>query len=284
MEPCCHIGRTPPCTDAILKAGIKKVISAVKDPNPKVAGKGFALLKKKGVLVKQGLFEQEAAAINEDFFTFIQTGRPFVTLKAAMTLNGLIAADSGDSKWISCEESRQLVHALRSVHDAVLIGLNTALCDNPLLTVRTVKGRNPIRIILSDGKDLPRSSELAKSAKEVRTMLMTPKRIAHPTIPFVEYVSLNHRSQRMPVSAMLTALGKLGIKSLLVEGGRSVLTDFIDQKGVDRFCFFMAPKLLMSGLPLLSGKKTGSIKEAIALKEMTVRKIGNDLLIKARRA
>lgn len=278
LEPCCHFGRTPPCTTAIIQAGISKVIAATPDPNPKVSGKGLKTLSRAGIRVSTGLFEQEASAINEDFFKFIRTGRPFVILKAGMTLNGMIAADSGHSKWITSESSRKIVHAMRARTDAVLIGMDTARKDNPLLTVRHIKGRNPVRIILSSGRDLPRNGLLAKSAGKVRTILMTPRKILRPACKNVEYVM----SRTSPVPVLLKAIGGLGIKSLLVEGGQSVFTQFISQKGVDLFYLFMSPKILMSGLGLVHGRTTKSVREAMALKALSVLKVDDDILVRAR--
>ena len=278
LEPCCHFGRTPPCTRAIIKAGIRRVIASARDPNPLVNGKGFRELEKAGIRVHQGLFEKEAGRINEDFFKFIRTGRPFVILKAGLTLNGMIAANSYDSRWITSPASRKTVHTLRAMTDAVLIGLNTALKDDPLLTVRHVKGRNPARIVLSHGPDLPPSGRLALTAGKTRTILITPHHLKRRVCRHVEYVSVGTRS--MP--SLLSAIGRLGIKSLLVEGGSGIFTQFIRQKCVDVFYLFMSPKILINGIPFVLGGKTKSVKEALLLDIISMSQSDKDVLVKAR--
>jgi diaminohydroxyphosphoribosylaminopyrimidine deaminase/5-amino-6-(5-phosphoribosylamino)uracil reductase len=282
LEPCCHTGRTGPCTRSIIAAGIKKVVVAVKDPNPKMNGRGMRELVASGIKVSHGLFEKEAAALNEDFFKFIRAKIPFVALKAAMTLNGLIAADNGNSRWISSPAARKKVHALRNVYDAVLVGMNTVRCDDPLLTVRHVKGRDPIRVVLSSGNDLPPRSKLAKSAGNIRTILVTSKKIAPPACKNVEYYLVSSRSGDIDARSVLKLLAGLGIKSVLVEGGSAVFTAFIGQKCVDIFYLFMSPGILMSGAPFVRGRKTSSPEEAVALKSLQVEKSGGDLLITGR--
>ncbi|MBL8026373.1 MAG: bifunctional diaminohydroxyphosphoribosylaminopyrimidine deaminase/5-amino-6-(5-phosphoribosylamino)uracil reductase RibD [Fibrobacteres bacterium] len=279
LEPCRHFGRTPPCTRAIIKAGIKKVTVAVKDPNPLMAGRGIADLKKAGIEVSSGLLAKEAEEINRDFFKYIKTGRPFVALKAACTLNGMIAADSGDSKWVTGEQSRKLVHKLRSEYDSIMVGMNTVLKDDPMLDVRLCKGRNPVRIILSKGRDLPINSKIAKSADKIRTILITSKNIKNKKCLFVEYITIPSNKGLIPIKKVLTVLGKLQIKSLIVEGGSAIHTAFMKEKAFDCIYLFLAPKLLESGIPWIAGKPTKFMAESLELKDFSIKKVGKEVLL-----
>jgi diaminohydroxyphosphoribosylaminopyrimidine deaminase/5-amino-6-(5-phosphoribosylamino)uracil reductase len=278
LEPCRHFGRTPPCTKAIIDAGIKKVVVAVKDPNPLMAGKGIADLKRAGIEVFSGLFENEATEINRDFFKYIRTGIPFVALKAACTLNGMIAASSGNSKWITSEPARKFVHKLRSEYDAILVGMNTVLKDDPMLDVRLCKGRNPIRIIISSGRDLPKESKIAISSNKIRTILISAKKIEKPQSKFIEYITIPSKNEVIPIKKILTKIGSLKIKSLLVEGGSGVHSAFFTQNAFDFMYLFTAPRLLMSGIPLLGGKPTKSMNEAFSFNDINVKRIGKDFL------
>ncbi|MFH0921941.1 MAG: bifunctional diaminohydroxyphosphoribosylaminopyrimidine deaminase/5-amino-6-(5-phosphoribosylamino)uracil reductase RibD [Fibrobacterota bacterium] len=268
LEPCCHTGRTGPCTKAIIDAGVTRVVAAVRDPNPKVAGKGLAALRRAGIRIELGLLENEAAALNEDFFKYITTGLPFVTLKAALTLSGHIAADSGDSKWITGPEARKRVHALRAQHDAVLVGMGTVRHDNPELTVRLVRGRNPMRVVLSGGAPIPQGSRLAQTAQQANTLLLRPLR----------------KNGRMRMRSVLKALGDQGIKSVLVEGGNAVFTGLLKERCVDRVALFLAPKILLSGIPFLKGCRTEKVSEALRLSGTAVERVGEDFLITGRPA
>ena len=268
LEPCCHTGRTGPCTQAIIDAGIARVVAAVKDPNPVVAGKGLARLKRAGIRVELGLLRNRAAALNADFFKYITVGTPFVTLKAALTLSGHIAADSGDSQWVTGLPARRRVHRMRAENDAVLVGMGTVRRDNPGLTVRFVKGQSPLRVVLSGGKALPRGSRLAKSANRVPTLLLKS----------------GSRGVRMRIPAVLKTLGRRGVKSVLVEGGSEVFSAFLREKCVDRVALFLAPKILLSGVPFVQGGRTRNMGEALALQDASCERVGDDFLITGRPA
>jgi diaminohydroxyphosphoribosylaminopyrimidine deaminase/5-amino-6-(5-phosphoribosylamino)uracil reductase len=282
LEPCCFTGRTGPCTRFIIDAKIKRIIIAIKDPNLKVNGRGIRELKKAGIKVDLGLFKKEAFAINQDFFKFITTGIPFVSLKAALTLNGFIAANSLDSRWITSLQSRKIGHTMRAKHDAVAVGLNTIRQDNPLLTVRHVQGKNPIRIVVSDGKDISPTSKLAKTAHAIRTLVITSKPIKRPQCKHVEYIALEGTAENINIKKMLKKLGNLGIKSLLVEGGNRLFSSFLEQKCIDVLYLFFAFKLLSNGLPFISGTKTRSINGAVRLNDIHLRRLDRDLLVTAR--
>jgi diaminohydroxyphosphoribosylaminopyrimidine deaminase/5-amino-6-(5-phosphoribosylamino)uracil reductase len=175
LEPCSHFGRTPPCAEAVVKAGVKRVVAAILDPNPKVAGRGIEILKKAGVQTKVGVLENEARRLNEVFFKYIKTGLPFVALKTAMSLDGKIAAGSGDSKWITNERSREYVHYLRNVYDAILVGIGTVLKDNPRLNTRLdiLDKRDLVRVVIDGNLDIPYDSNIVQTAGEQRTIVFT---------------------------------------------------------------------------------------------------------------
>ncbi len=278
LEPCRHYGRTAPCTTAIIKAGIKKVVVATKDPNPLMAGKGIMDLKNSGIEVIYGLDKEKATEINADFFKYITTKRPYIALKTAITMNGLIAADSGDSKWITSFGSRQKVHKLRSQFDSVLVGMNTVIMDDPELTVRHCAGRNPVRIIISGKRDLPYKSKIMQSADKVRTILITAKTVRNRREDSVERIVIPSSSGKIAIDQLLKTIAGLGIKGVLVEGGQGIQSAFLSQQAVDFIYLFMAPRLLLSGREWLTGKATKSMGEAYSLKEMKVEKIGSDWL------
>ena len=170
LEPCSHFGRTPPCVNKIIESGIKKVVAAMKDPNPKVAGRGFEILKNAGVEVEVGILEAEARRLNEVFLKFITKKLPFVTLKFASSLDGKTATSSGESQWISCEESRKFTHHLRDLNDAILVGIGTVMADNPSLTTRLVEGKNPVRVIVDSNARTPLDSKVVTD-KSARTII-----------------------------------------------------------------------------------------------------------------
>jgi diaminohydroxyphosphoribosylaminopyrimidine deaminase / 5-amino-6-(5-phosphoribosylamino)uracil reductase len=257
LEPCAHYGLTPPCVDAIIKAGINHVVIAVRDPNPKVNGKTIKKLKEKGIKVTEGVLEEPARELNKFFFKHIQSGQPYVILKAALTLDGKIATQNLDSKWISCEQSRKLVHKLRSHVDAVLVGKNTVLQDNPRLNSRLHEERHPLRIIAGTQENIPETFHILKGPAK--------------TVFLGKQVNLQEK---------LTQLGQQGITSILIEGGSNIFTQFIEQELVDEFYFFITPKLLgNSALPLLQSQNISSIKDALQLTFTKVKKVGTDILV-----
>lgn len=278
LEPCCHFGRTPPCTDAIIRAGICRVFYSVPDPNPLVAGKSGALLRKAGIKVEKGLLADQATLINEDFFKFITTGIPFVNMKVAQTWDGYIATRTGDSKWITSQAARSEVHLLRSRCDAVLVGIGTVLADNPLLSVRHVKGRDPARIILDSANRLPAGCGIIRSATQVRTIVACAKAPSKPCA-HVTYWPLPRGKKGISIPALLRRAAQENITSILVEGGREVFTSFVRSRCVDKYYFFLGNKLLGGGKRSLDGLKIGNIVDAVAIERTGVKQIGNDVLI-----
>ena len=186
LEPCCHYGKTPPCTEAILKAGIRRVVVGSTDPNPLVSGRGIRLLRERGIEVTQGILQTECDRLNEVFFHFIQTGRPYVIMKYAMTMDGKTAAYTGESKWITNETARKHVHKDRFRYSAVMAGIGTVIADDPLLTCRIEGGRNPIRIICNTSLRLPLTSRIVETASEVPTLIATSCRDLQAQQPYLK--------------------------------------------------------------------------------------------------
>lgn len=285
LEPCSHYGRTGPCCRALFAAGIKRVVAACTDPNPKVAGQGLKYLQDMGVDVKTGVCEAEALRLNERFFTWITKRRPFITLKYAMTLDGKIATRTKDSKWITGTEARTYAHRLRKQHDAVLVGIGTVLADNPELTTRMVQGKNPIRIVL-DAK-LQTNIMHAVVNPAAPTLIVTSleadqeKAELFNVLPNVEVVRLPFRQGKVSVKALLDELTSREITSLLVEGGSSVLGAFKDAGYGDRVCAFVAPKVLggQNSLTAVGGDGCELMQDAWELDEVEYKHFGSDLLI-----
>jgi len=261
LEPCCHHGKTPPCVDSIIASGISKVMIATKDPNPLVSGRGIAALKKAGISVKVGVLQQEAEELNKIFFKYIATGKPYIYLKAALTLDGKIATRTAESKWISGEDARALVHQKRKEVDAILVGKHTLLHDDPHLTARVGRSTSfPKRIILGTEKDVPKNLHIFHQKGE------------------------NIFRSGKDLTKILDDLGKQEITSILVEGGSSVFSQFIKQGLVDEYLFFIAPKLLgdEQAIPFFQGQNTTSLKEATKLRFISTEMAGKDVLITAR--
>ena len=287
LEPCCHYGRTPPCVDRIIKAGIKEVVCAMKDPNPLVSGRGFKKLIDHGIAVKNGVLEKEAKKLNEVFVKYITTGKPFVICKYAMTLDGKIAAKTGDSKWISGELSRKIVHRLRYAVDAVLTGVGTVITDNPLLNCRLDGNidKQPIRIILDSTLRIPFNSRLLQDKGSkiivVTTEKCNLKRAEKLKGMGIEVLSAPLYGERIDIRWLLKHLGEREIASILVEGGSSVITSFVELGLVDKFVVFVAPKIVGGiGAPTpVAGEGAERMEQAFLLKDIEVSKIGNDVMI-----
>jgi diaminohydroxyphosphoribosylaminopyrimidine deaminase/5-amino-6-(5-phosphoribosylamino)uracil reductase len=255
LEPCNHKGRTPPCTEAILAAGVRRVFYGSDDPNPHVVGKGARRLRRAGIEVVGGVLREECDASNEPWFKFITRGIPWVTLKAAVTLDGKLATRTGDSKWISGEPARELVHRWRDQFDAVLIGAGTARADDPRLTARVEGGRNPLRVVL--GK-LPRGARMLRQPGE--TILAHGK-----------------------LEKVLRQLAARGLTSVLVEGGARVHGSFLEQGLWDELRLFIAPRLAgASGLSWADFKGPAKMRDALKARIVSTAQIGDDILVTAR--
>lgn len=285
LEPCSHHGKTPPCASAIAQSGITRVVYGLRDPNPLVDGKGFQILTQSGIEVHGPVLEEEAREVNRGYLKFLLSGRPWVTLKWAQSLDGRIATQTGDSRWISGRDSQKLAHRLRAEHDAVLVGLNTVLQDDPRLTVRHVRGRNPRRVILDADLRLPLDAALLDTDSN-RVMIVT-----RPNPPSARAKRLEDRGAellRIPVhhedildiEVLLMELGKRGILYLLVEGGSQIITSFIRQSLFDEIVLFVAPKFVGSdGVPGVASLGISRIEESVRVEVKRRRFIGQDLAI-----
>jgi len=286
LEPCTHYGNTPPCVDRIIKEKIKRVVIGTLDLNPLVNGKSIKKMKDAGIEVKAGLLEKECIELNNFFFKFISKKLPYVTLKAAATLDGKIADVNSNSEWISSSESRKYVHSLRNKYDAVLIGANTALIDNPQLTVRHIDGRNPWRIILDSKLSLPLNLKLFQKNFDKRTVLVISenglkknRKIGELQKLGVKIITVKKQvNNKADLKFLLKDLARLNITSVLVEGGSKIFTSFIKQKLFDDLLVFISPKLIGEGVPVIQDIGINSIKDAIDLKLKSCDVIGDDIV------
>ena len=287
LEPCAHHGRTPPCTEAILAAGLRRVVVGVRDPNPTVPGDGLGRLRAAGVAVTHGV---EAAACEELIAAFrkhVTTGLPWVTLKLAATLDGRIATNTGDSQWITGAVSRRFVHRLRAEHDAILVGAETVIHDDPELTCRVRGGRNPLRIVLDGRARIPPTARVVTTCGVVPTLVVAGRdapasRIHRLERAGVEVVRLPASTGRIAFRRVLRALGRRGLCSVLVEGGATVAAAAIAAGGVDRLLAFYAPTLIgADGRPMLGALGVRSLRQAPRLGPLQVRRMAGDILVTA---
>ena len=288
LEPCSHFGRTPPCTEALIEAGIRKVVMATSDPNPLVAGNGAAKLKQAGIKVKSGVLEEKAKRLNEVFFKYIISGTPFVVVKTAMTMDGKIATSTGKSRWITGKKSRTFVHRLRSMCDGIMVGINTVLQDNPSLDVR-LDGEgepSPIRIIVDSQGRLPLDAAVVNTASQHKTILATTgsaseEKLAALRSRGVEVLVLPSQNGKVDLRALMLALGQQKITILLVEGGGTLNYSLLEQNLIDKLYCFVAP-LLFGGKDaptLMEGAGITEPDQAWAIENMEMKQLENDLLI-----
>jgi len=287
LEPCSHQGRTPPCTRSLIRAGIKEVIAGMTDPNPLVAGRGFQQLRRAGILVRVGLLEAECRSLNEAFVKYITQQRAFVTLKLAASLDGRIASMTGDARWISSADSRNAVHRLRNQVDAVLVGVGTALADDPQLTCRIPGGRNPWRIILDSRLRIPSGAQILHQRDPEKTIVVTGDQVTAKKIRFLEAQGarvwrFRLRKGKIPWGPLLSKLASVGITSVLIEGGATVAASAIKEKIVDKILFFYAAKILGGdGRGMIGDLGIRSVGKAIPVRRLDVKKSGSDLLVSA---
>jgi diaminohydroxyphosphoribosylaminopyrimidine deaminase/5-amino-6-(5-phosphoribosylamino)uracil reductase len=291
LEPCNHHGRTPPCTEAILQAGVRRVVVAVRDPNPRVPGGGIERLRAEGVAVTEGVLQAEAARVNEAFFKWAGTGLPFVTLKAAVTLDGKIATRTGTSRWITGEASRRFVHRLRDRADAILTGIGTVLADDPLLSVRLGRAgakRQPLKVVVDSEARTPTNARLLSGESPGRTIIATTTRAPRRRQEALEAAGacvweLPERDGRVDLGALARRLGEEGVLSVLMEAGGTLAAGALEAGLVDRCIFLVAP-LILGGKrapTAVEGKGIARIADAVRLSRMTSRRVGEDLLIEA---
>ncbi len=288
LEPCHHTGRTPPCTRAILDAGVRRTVAAMADPNPHVTGNGLAFLQSQGVETLSGVCEDAAARLNEAFVKHVVTGRPFVLLKCAATLDGRIATRTGDARWVSGEASRQYVHELRHAMDGIMVGAGTVRADNPGLTARREgrKSKDPVRIILDARLSVSPDAKIFTGASNAATLVVAAEhadegRKAALEARGAKVLTAPVDGDRIALDPLMALLGESGVTSLLIEGGGRVIAAALAAGIVDKINFFYAPKILGGddGVPMCRGRGPDLMRDCLPVRDVTARRFGEDVMI-----
>lgn len=289
LEPCNHRGRTPPCTEAILQSGLKRVVIGMQDPNPRVSGGGAGYLADQGIRVRSGVLEHECARLNEAYIKWTTTGRPFVIAKSALTLDGWSATSTGHSKWVTNEESRRLVHRLRDRVDGILVGVGTVVQDDPALTTRlnNTRCRDPVRIIVDTHLRIPHNARVVEHGSESNTIIAVGDRVGAKIRRDIEREGVSTlpcptKGGRVDLAVLLEKLGGMSLTSMLVEGGSTLMGAMIRERLIDKFYIFKAPRILggNDGIPMARGRGPERMDESLILKDIKVRRLGNDVLIR----
>lgn len=286
LEPCAHHGRTPPCAEALVKAGVRRVVAAMTDPNPLVAGKGFAILRAAGIETDCGVLEENAQKLNEIFLKRITKKMPFVTIKTAMTLDGKIATATGKSKWITNEESRRRVHEWRDVYDGILVGINTILADNPFLTARIDggSGKNPVRIIVDSTARTPLSANVVTD-KSARTIIAVTENAPKEKTAALEAAGAKiifaGAGERVDLRRLMEILAAEEICSVFVEGGGTINFALLREKLADKIHAFIAPKIVggKTALTPVEGEGFAELADAVSLTDVSVENFAGDILV-----
>lgn len=279
LEPCATSGKTPPCVDAIIKSGIKKVVCSTLDPNPKNHGKGIAKLQKTGIETSVGALEKEAQILNEAFFTFHIKKRPFVAVKFAASLDGKMATYTGDSKWITNEKARNYARGLRGQYQAILVGINTILADNPNLGVQIKEKKDPLRVIVDPKLQIPLKSQVLRDNNVIVTTTIKSDKNKLKQLESRGFIVLSFNSEYIPIPKLLSKLQELEIISIFVEGGGETIGNFIDSKIIDKVYAFHAP-IIVGGKQALTigGKGSSTVDEALHLKSISFKKFDDNFL------
>ena len=289
LEPCNHYGKTPPCTEAILKSGLKRVRIGMLDPNPGVSGGGATYLREKGVDVKSGILGNECEKLNESYIKSVTSGRPFVIAKSALTLDGWTATSTGNSKWITNEKSRRLVHRLRDRVDGILVGVGTVIQDDPLLTARLQNkpSRDPVRIIVDTHLRIQHNAQVIEHDSDSMTIIAVGDMVSGKALKDIERERVSTlvcptRADRVDLTALMEILGRMSLTSLLLEGGSTLMGSMIRERLIDKFYIFKAPRILGGddGFPLARGRGPERIDESLTLTDIKVRRLGDDILIR----
>lgn len=286
LEPCAHYGKTPPCAKALVEAKVKNVYGGLLDVNPKVAGKGFKILEDAGIHVEYGFLQDELRKQNEVFFKWIEHKKPFIVLKAAMTLDGKIATATGQSKWITNETSRAYGYKLRDIYDGIMVGINTVIEDNPMLTVRVDGGKNPIRIVVDSSLKIDINANVVQD-KSAKTIIATTDKANKDKILKLQAQDVDvivvdkDKNDKVDIEKLLDILGQQNICSILVEGGATLSGSFVAKKLVDKVYFFIAPKIIggKEAKTPVAGTGILNLQEALALKDIQIEKLEEDVLI-----
>lgn len=286
LEPCAHYGKTPPCAKALVEAKVKNVYGGLLDVNPKVAGKGFKILEDAGIHVEYGFLQDELRKQNEVFFKWIEHKKPFIVLKAAMTLDGKIATATGQSKWITNETSRAYGYKLRDIYDGIMVGINTVIEDNPMLTARVDGGKNPIRIVVDSSLKIDINANVVQD-KSAKTIVATTDKADKDKILKLQAQDVDvivvdkDENDKVDIEKLLDILGQQNICSILVEGGATLSGSFVAKKLVDKVYFFIAPKIIggKEAKTPVAGTGILNLQEALALKDIQIEKLEEDVLI-----
>ena len=286
LEPCAHYGKTPPCAKALVEAKVKNVYGGLLDVNPKVAGKGFKILEDAGIHVEYGFLQDELRKQNEVFFKWIEHKKPFIVLKAAMTLDGKIATATGQSKWITNETSRAYGYKLRDIYDGIMVGINTVIEDNPMLTARVDGGKNPIRIVVDSSLKIDINANVVQD-KSAKTIVATTDKADKDKILKLQAQDVDvivvdkDENDKVDIEKLLNILGQQNICSILVEGGATLSGSFVAKKLVDKVYFFIAPKIIggKEAKTPVAGTGILNLQEALALKDIQIEKLEEDILI-----
>jgi diaminohydroxyphosphoribosylaminopyrimidine deaminase/5-amino-6-(5-phosphoribosylamino)uracil reductase len=288
LEPCRHRGKTPPCTDAIIKAKIAKVVVCMLDPFPEMRGKSIELLNQHGIETAVGVLEKECRALNEVYLKWVTTGLPYVTVKWAQTLDGKIATAQGRSRWISSPASLKLAHRLRATHDAILVGVNTVLKDNPELTTRLVKGRNPVRVILDSRLRIPLDSKVLSNQSAAKTLVPSTSAAPEEKLAALKNMGIEvltlppDSSSRVDLKALLKTLAQRQISSVLVEGGAGVITSFLRLALADKIICIIAPKIMGTGTAPIADLNITDVTQSLKMTFTKVYRSGEDIVVKAK--
>lgn len=286
LEPCAHYGKTPPCSKALVEAKVKNVYGGLLDVNPKVAGKGFKILEDAGIHVEYGFLQDELRKQNEVFFKWIEHKKPFIVLKAAMTLDGKIATATGQSKWITNETSRAYGYKLRDIYDGIMVGINTVIEDNPMLTARVDGGKNPIRIVVDSSLKIDINANVVQD-KSAKTIIATTDKANKDKILKLQAQDVDvivvdkDENDKVDIEKLLDILGQQNICSILVEGGATLSGSFVAKKLVDKVYFFIAPKIIggKEAKTPVAGTGILNLQEALSLKDIQIEKLEEDVLI-----
>lgn len=286
LEPCAHYGKTPPCSKALVEAKVKNVYGGLLDVNPKVAGKGFKILEDAGIHVEYGFLQDELRKQNEVFFKWIEHKKPFIVLKAAMTLDGKIATATGQSKWITNETSRAYGYKLRDIYDGIMVGINTVIEDNPMLTARVDGGKNPIRIVVDSSLKIDINANVVQD-KSAKTIVATTDKADKDKILKLQAQDVDvivvdkDENDKVDIEKLLDILGQQNICSILVEGGATLSGSFVAKKLVDKVYFFIAPRIVggKEAKTPVAGTGILNLQEALALKDIQIEKLEEDILI-----
>lgn len=286
LEPCCHYGKQPPCVEAVIESGIKRVFIGSDDPNPLVSGKGAEILRNNGIEVYEHILKDECDNINKVFFHYITTKTPYIVMKSAISLDGKIACVSGDSKWITSEISRNHANNMRGIYSAICVGVNTVLADDPMLTCRT-GGKDPVRIICDTNLKTPLDCNIVKSAKEISTVIATCSNDKEKKEQYENYgckvIVLPDKNKKVDLSELMKKLGEMSIDSLIVEGGSELNWSFIESGLVNKVYTYIAPKFIggKNAKTSIGGTGFEKMSDVLDLNIVNISKLGEDVLIES---